>query len=325
MRIRVSRFPLQRFVQRLPKPLRRLRIAKLIARLTGSPYHRIGFQCGEVIADVRDNEAANSLVQGVFADYGYFDLARQLLSAGEVHLDVGANYGFHTFGPLGAPFGKALRYVLVEANPGCAACLRESAAAQPETQLHIFHSAAAAAPGEIRFSFASSVTGSGHVGEADGAQSTALTVPAAALDDLLAGIDCPHVRLMKMDIEGSETSALRGLSQMLSAHRVDFIYFEVNPDALALQESSPTELFDELSRHGYRLFWPHTDLAWISRTLARPDLRNSDLKCHALPGAKPHTIAEFDRSLYQPGQFGQCDLLAVSPTCPLQALPATGC
>lgn len=320
-RIHVSSFPLQRFLRWLPKPLRRIRVAQFLTGVAGSPYHHITFQCGGLIANVRDREVANSLVRGSFADYGYFNLARQLLTPGDVHLDVGANYGFHTFGLLNDPHGSTLRYVLVDANPDCVACLEESAAAFPKVQFRIFHAAAATAPGEIRFSFASSATGSGHVGEADDAQNAVLTVPTAALNDLLARGDFAHVRLMKIDIEGSEPSALRGLSRMLSSHQIDFIYFEVNPPALALQKSSPEELFAELTRHGYRFFWPHADLSWISQTLARPALRDSDLKRFVLPGSEPYIVAEFDQGLYQQGQLGQCDLLAVSPTCPLEAHP----
>ena len=118
MKISPSSIPLQRIIQSLPKSLRRIKIAQAIAFITGSPYHRIAFQRGELIGNVRDNEVANSLVKGRFADYGYFELARCLLGAGDVHVDVGANYGFHTFGLLQYPADTSMQYILVDANPG---------------------------------------------------------------------------------------------------------------------------------------------------------------------------------------------------------------
>src|SRR6188768_1863681 len=96
-RIRLGTFPLQRFIRALPKPLRRLKLVQLVASITGSPYQRLAFQKGELIGNVQDSEVANCLARAEFADYGYFDLARRLLRAHDVHVDLGANFGFHTF------------------------------------------------------------------------------------------------------------------------------------------------------------------------------------------------------------------------------------
>jgi hypothetical protein len=52
--INVGTFPLQRLVRALPPPLRRIKIVKLIASITGTPYYRIAFQTGELIGNVQD-------------------------------------------------------------------------------------------------------------------------------------------------------------------------------------------------------------------------------------------------------------------------------
>jgi FkbM family methyltransferase len=312
MTIRTSQFPLQRLIRVLPRPLRRIRIAQLFAKILGSPYHPIVFQHGELIGNIRDHGVANSLVKGEFADHGYFELARCLLREGDVHVDLGANYGFHTFGLLQSPVSRAVKHILIDANPDCAACLAESAKLYSPLHLQVFHTAAAVVDGEITFSFAQSETSGGRVGDSG---EVTVTVPAKPLDDLFEENGIDQIRLLKMDIEGSEPFAMQSLSRMLSLHGVDFVYFEVNPDCLKLQKADPKLLFSEFTRHGYRLFWPHDGVDWILQTYGGDEVRASELKRFTVSGNVPYEVIEFDESRFKEGQFGQCDLLAISPKC----------
>src|SRR5207344_48109 len=72
----------------------------------------------------------------------------------------------------------------------------------------------------------------------------------AALDD--AGIDC--VDVLKMDIEGAEAAALRGLERRLGSGRIPQIVLEVHPHHLRDQGSSVIEVVTALRRHGYELW-----------------------------------------------------------------------
>ncbi len=315
MNIKTSPFPLQRLVGALPKPLRRIKVAQLLASITGSPYHRIRFQQGELIGNVKDRGVANCLVRRSFGDYGYFELASRLLNRGDVHVDVGANYGFHTFGLLQSPESPQINYVLIDANPDCIGCLTESAKLHSASQFQIFHTAAAVNAGEIRFTFNLSATGEGHIGAAVNTGEAEIIVPALPLDNLFEENGIKKIALMKVDIEGSEPFAMRSLERMLSSHRVDFIYFEVNPYCLELQQTSPEALFEEFTRHGYRLFWPHDGEDWILKTYGRGNASASDLRRFTIMGNRPHQVIEFDQARYQKGQFSGCDLLAISPKC----------
>lgn len=315
MNIKTSPFPLQRLVGALPQPLRRIKVAQFLAFITGSPYHRIRFQQGELIGNVQDRGVANSLVRRTFADYGYFELASRLLNSGDVHVDLGANYGFHTFGLLQTPISPQIKYVLIDANPDCIACLTESVKLYPALQFKIFHTAAAVKAGEIKFTFALSATGGGHVGAAANSGEAEIVVPATPLDNLFEENNVAKISLMKMDIEGSEPYAMQSLDRMLGSHRVDFIYFEVNPDCLDLQQTNPEALFDAFTRHGYRIFWPHDGEDWILKTYGRDNAIASDLKRFTIVGNRPHQVIEFELTRYRKGHFGQCDLLAVSPNC----------
>lgn len=321
MDVRVSPFPLQRILQALPRPLRRIKAAQFLASFTGGPYHRLSFDSGTLIGNVRDVEIANSLVRGTFQDYGYFQIARRLLGAGGVHVDLGANYGFHTFGLVSSPLGTSFRYVLIDANPDCVGCLRESAKLYPHVLFEIFHAAAAVSSGEMTFSFAQSHTGSGAVGRADTGGLVEVQVPTVTLDDLFEHHGIVRIDLLKMDIEGSEPFAMQGLSRLLSAHRVGFIYFEVNPACLARLGATLDQLFESFTRHGYRLFWPHDSVDWILQTYGPGVAKTAELERFIVHGRERHPVIAFDRGRCRQEQFGQCDLLAIAPECRIEAAP----
>ncbi|MBK7404107.1 MAG: FkbM family methyltransferase [Phycisphaerales bacterium] len=71
-------------------------------------------------------------------------------------------------------------------------------------------------------------------------------------DDLLDPID-PRPLFIKLDVEGFELRALRGLSQAIRA-RHPAILCEVNRETLALNGASPTEIAHLLAAEGYRMF-----------------------------------------------------------------------
>ena len=140
------------------------------------------------------------------------------------------------------------------------------------------------------------------------------------LDQLSRENGVQKIGLMKMDIEGSELRALQSMPAMLSSHRLNFIYFEVNPACLEQQELDPAALSStELVRHGYRLFWPHDDVKWILQTYGLNNATEAGLRRFTIMGNEPHKVIEFYPSCYKAGEFAQCDLLAVSPACRVEA------
>jgi FkbM family methyltransferase len=70
------------------------------------------------------------------------------------------------------------------------------------------------------------------------------SVPAITLDAFAAQHSIHSIDLMKIDIEGSETKALRGASRLLSSGAIKHILIEFNPHWLKRMGSSPDELYD---------------------------------------------------------------------------------
>lgn len=146
--------------------------------------------------------------------------------AGATVIDVGGHVGYYAalLARLVGPRGKV---VVVEARPEL--CERIEWARQRNRLgwLDVVHGAAAAAPGPVHLGF------DGDRGHTTAASATAtLTVPGVRLDEVAAvhGLGVP--RLVMMDIEGGEASALVGMSGLLGAEDPPDLLVEVHPDQL---------------------------------------------------------------------------------------------
>ena len=78
-------------------------------------------------------------------------------------------------------------------------------------------------------------------------------VPVRSLDDVAGELGLTRLDLLKLDIEGAETAALRGAARVLHEFRPTLL-LEVSPRSLAAQGSSHEELLTLLDESGYDLF-----------------------------------------------------------------------
>lgn len=79
-------------------------------------------------------------------------------------------------------------------------------------------------------------------------------VPIVVVDDLIDDLGWESVDAMKMDIEGAEPAALRGMSRLFERGARPAIVIECNAMMLGLQDSSVVELRQMLTDLGYRLY-----------------------------------------------------------------------
>lgn len=80
-------------------------------------------------------------------------------------------------------------------------------------------------------------------------------VKVMAVDDVLRARmdDGFSVRLLKMDVQGSECAALTGMAQMLARGTIKALHTEVSERFLRRHECSANELLHRLKRNGYQL------------------------------------------------------------------------
>lgn len=150
----------------------------------------------------------------------YVAALRELVSPGDVVVDVGANVGFYTalFARWAGDRGRVVAY---EPDPANLRLLRRNASATT-----IVRSCAVAdAPGEETFTLDRSTGYTGHLGEGQSYADHQVRVAARAIrvqtvkldDDLPVLGAAPDV--IKIDIEGGEAAALRGALSTLRGAR----------------------------------------------------------------------------------------------------------
>lgn len=154
--------------------------------------------------------ASDALLRGATPEGHVFNMFKKYVSVGDVVVDVGANIGFHTFS-LASLVGPTGKVFAVEADIMNAACLRRSVQESGLENVVVIPAAASDTTGLIPL-MSTDMTNNIFSHQTSGEQvSVAVGV---RLDDL--GLP-QGVKLVKMDIEGAELLALRGMDALVRA------------------------------------------------------------------------------------------------------------
>lgn len=164
-----------------------------------------------VIVDRWVNGAGPRVYEAKTNDICCFDYAPR---PGDTVVDVGAGIGSETLS-LARQVGPAGRVLAVEAHPAVFVCLERTCRLNRLGNVATVACAASDRPGELRLTdldrhISNTVLDAPGVGVA---------VPARMLDDLCAEHGIGTIDLLKMNIEGAETAALRGARRMLRRTR----------------------------------------------------------------------------------------------------------
>jgi FkbM family methyltransferase len=190
----------------------------------------------KAFVDLRDPEVRNVFLKRSF-EPDYIALASAILSEGGVSFDCGANFGLCTFGLIPSLDLGHLSFHLFEANPKLIRYLEKSKSLFPSAAVQVVEGCISDRPGTSRFQFDSQYTRHSHV-DADGAS----TQENIVLDDYLERHGIDKVTFLKMDLEGQELSALRGLSKAFGRGAVEVIYFEVRSELLQRYDVLPERI-----------------------------------------------------------------------------------
>ena len=187
----------------------------------------------------------------------------RLLRPGDTVVDVGANYGVITLLAARAVGATGLVHSF-EPQPGLADLLRRSIALNRLDNVHVHEQALSEADGALELHIPSENLGAGSLTRSLHGPGTVITVPVRTSGDRLAELDLPHVRLLKVDIEGHEPEFLRGARSFLASAVPDVIVFESN-DHIVNSGDTPMSLWErpvvkEILDLGYQL-------AGIDRTI----------------------------------------------------------
>lgn len=167
---------------------------------------------------------------------------------GSAFLDVGANIGYFSL-LIAHEFAGQCRVTAFEPNPKICALLRQGAeGSRGRSGIQIVEAAASDAAGELELVVDAENTGHAFLG-AKGEGSVRVAV--LKLDDWLEKHPQPEpVAAIKLDVEGCEMKALRGMEATLRKHRPALVV-EVIDSHLEQFGSSRSELIAFLTALGY--------------------------------------------------------------------------
>jgi FkbM family methyltransferase len=213
--------------------------------IPGGRWAHLGLPWGEAL-DIVVPPAGDLIGDHVQRSGGYFpptfDVALAMLEPGAVVLDLGAHLG--TFSLAVAARGH--RVLAVEASPRNAAFLRASARANGFDDLVVVEVAVSDAPGTVRFRHAGAW---GQITE--GWSPDVVSVPADTVARVLDRYGVERVDLVKLDVEGSEIAAVRGMQSLLRRPDAPPVVYEGNAHTLRMFGATPESVIAELSSFGY--------------------------------------------------------------------------
>jgi FkbM family methyltransferase len=219
-------------------------------------------------------------------DYEPFTRARFLeaVAPGSTVVDVGAHVGLYTL--LAARrLGGDGRVLAVEPDPYNYAALQLNVRRAGADGVALLPRAVADSRGEATFQQNLGTIGSSLVERRDVGPVRAITVATTTLDHELAALAPAPVRLVvKLDVEGAEAAALRGLRE--TAELVDdlIVFCEVNPAALRDAGSGLDEVLGELARLGLEAAWLDEAARDLGPVRAGDEPRKGNLLATRRPG-----------------------------------------
>jgi FkbM family methyltransferase len=180
---------------------------------------------------------------------------RAVLRPGDEVVDGGANVGYWSLVAAGlvGPRGRVFAF---EPVPATADQLERNVAASRSAAVRVVRAALAAEPGEVVLHLFAGDTSAVHssVGAVDGLSVVSSTpAPAMTLDEFL-GSEGAAPALVKLDVEGSETEALRGARGLLARAEPPILCCEWNEAAARAAGSHPREWLEMLAGSGYRFY-----------------------------------------------------------------------
>ncbi len=196
-------------------------------------------------------------------------LLSQLVQPGMVVLDIGAHVGYFT--RLCSRWaGESGRVIALEPHPETHQALRQNtrklpnvtalrlAASEAEGSAELYDYLLMSASGSLHFDETLAQQQQSQMGAGDmaprrqtGFKPQRYRVRTVALDDCLAELGLERVDVVKMDIEGAELAALRGMRGLIADSPGMALVMEYNPRALRAFGQEPVAALDEVLGMGF--------------------------------------------------------------------------
>lgn len=194
-----------------------------------------------------------------YEERGYEPYSATLFAAScgrsDVVVDIGAHMGFYSL--VAREANPDARIVAVEASPDNAEVLNRNLRGSGE----VVSAAFSDRPGSVAFYLAEASDNGGLTGHPLSPTVRTVEVPAITGEDLAIA---PGSRVtIKIDVEGHEISALRGLEGVIREASAVSLFLEFNPKCIVMADNDADELVGWIRDHGFRIFvLDETALDW---------------------------------------------------------------
>lgn len=235
-------------------PFGRYHLANVLARFASRPFlARLPEDLGGAtfVCDLQDTISREVCFTGRYEPQET-QLAMRLLRPGMTTVDVGANWGYFTL-VCAHLVGAQGRVIALEPHPHLSSLLAENASTNGLSQVEVLRLAAGADSGARGFvGFDAHAGNWGLSRTAQSAEDADFECETASVDALLDAKGIDRVDLVKIDIEGGEADALRGMTDGLARHRYRYVLLECHPEQLRQLGTSVEACLEPLRRAGYQ-------------------------------------------------------------------------
>lgn len=205
-----------------------------------------------MLIDGRDTGSGLEILHSGYIEPDVMKVLQRTFTPGAVFLDVGANFGFYTLFAA-QQMGQAGQVYSFEANPHLIPFIEGSVYINGlRDRVTLINKAVADAPGTARFGFSYAHIGGGSLllGGNDAVSNEYVEVPLVRIDDVLPADVV--VDVVKLDVEGHEAAALRGMKGVVARSPNIQLVLEFFPGMQA--GSGGGEILDLLSEMGLQ-YW----------------------------------------------------------------------
>ena len=203
---------------------------------------------GKLFLNKKDAVVSGALSLGVYERYET-ELFRSALKEGMTVLDIGANIGYYTVIAMNH-VGSSGKVFSFEPEPENFDFLQRNITAQKNKNAHAFFFGLADKPSKSKL-FLSSDNKGKHSLSQSGEMKESIVVSIETGDRLLQTVGINKVDLIKMDVEGAEPLALKGLDSLLSKSSPCLLFCEYHPEALTRSGFKPISFLQNIASKGF--------------------------------------------------------------------------
>ena len=172
--------------------------------------------------------------------------------SGMTYLDIGANVGYYT-AIAARQVGSKGVVIAIEPDPECYDYLSQTVSVNRFLNVHLVQKAASDTSGSMTLYRNLSNRGDNRLYPNE-LSSGQIKVETTTVDSLLSELHVTTVDFIKIDIQGFEGHALRGMKQTLSQESPLIMLSEFWPKGLLDANTNPGELLDSIRARGFELY-----------------------------------------------------------------------